>query len=282
MKGQEKVERHLDRNKCNGNTTYRLCFPYSKNIGLERNTVDYTLHSFRHGLDHVSDADFAWAEILKVVKSITRSDILQQQILNLEKWQAGKKSGSGYYKPPVGAQDVLNKIINSKFRDIGGWDSQVYVLKQGKAKVSKGDKVPYWSMDFRKDKIGLEISFNNAGVLAQNLLRLSVMSESKYLEDWQMIKLGVLLVSEANLKSWGSMDTTVLTYDQVLNVLPHVNFSIPTPIIIIGVNNSTDGEVWEKTELFGTKKKDLPIYSKLSHLERTIWDGMISKEKELL
>jgi hypothetical protein len=244
--------------------------------------MDYTLHSFRHGLDHVSDADLAWAEILKVVQSISRGDILRQQILNLEKWQAGERSGSNFYKPPVGAQDVLNKIIKEKFYEIGGWDSQVYVLKQGQAKISKGEKVPYWSMDFRKDKIGLEISFNNAGVLAQNLLRLSVMSESKYLEETQMIKLGVLLVSEASLKNWGCMDTTVLTFDQVLNVLPHVNFSIPTPIIILGVNSSTDGEIWDKTALFGTKKKDLPIYNRLSLSEKSLWEEAISIERDLL
>ena len=244
--------------------------------------MDYTPHSFRHGLEHVSAADIAWTEILKVVKSITRSDILRQQITNLEKWQAGAKSGKNFYKPPVGAQDVLNNIINSKLKEIGGWDSQVYVLRQGMEKLSKADKVPYWSMDFRKDKIGLEISFNNAGVLAQNLLRLSVMSESKYLDESQMIKLGVLLVSEVSLKNWGAMDSTVLTFDQVLNVLPHVNFSIPTPIIILGVNNSNDGEIWPKTELFGTKRKDLPIYDKLSTVEKAIWNKMITKEKEAL
>jgi hypothetical protein len=209
--------------------------------------MDYTSHSFRHGLDHVSDSDVAWAEVLKVVKSISRSDIIRQQILNLEKWASGAKSGKNYYKPPVGAQDVLNNIIEDKFNKVGGWDAQVYVLKQGKERIPKGEKVPYWSMDFRKDKIGVEISFNNAGVLAQNLLRLSVMSESKYLEESQTIKLGVLLVSQTSLKNWGSMDSTVLTFDQVLSVLPHVNFSIPTPIIILGVNNSSAGEPWKET-----------------------------------
>jgi hypothetical protein len=78
------------------------------------------------------------------------------------------------------------------------------------------------------------------------------------------------------------MDSTVLTFDQVLNVLPHVNFSIPTPIIILGVNNSTDGVIWEKTELFGTKKKDLPVYQNLSLAEREIWEKMIQKERDLL
>jgi hypothetical protein len=241
--------------------------------------MDFVPHSFRHGLDHVSDADIAWAEVIKVVKSISRSDIIRQQIHNLEKWQAGAKSGKNFYKPPVGAQDVLNNIIKDKFQKVGGWDSQVYVLKQGNERIPKGEKVPYWSMDFRKNKIGVEISFNNAGVLAQNLLRLSVMSESKYLEESQMIKLGVLLVSQTSLKNWGSMDSTVVTFEQVLNVLPHVNFSIPTPIIVLGVNNSSEGEIWRETKMFGTKKKDLPIYKDLSSEEKNKWIDWISMER---
>jgi len=244
--------------------------------------MDYTNHSFRHGLDHVSDLDLAWTEILKVISSISRSEIVHEQILNLEKWQAGVKKGKNFYKPPVGAQDVLNNIIKSKFKSIGGWDSQIYVLKQGKEKILNDEKVPYWSMDFRKDKIGVEISFNNAGVLAQNLLRLSVMSESKYLEESQMIKLGVLLVSKTSLKNWGSMDTTVVTYEQVLKVLPHVNFSIPTPIIIVGIDNATNGEVWNSTKLFGTKKKNLPIYKDLTDAQREKWNEIILQEKQSL
>ena len=240
--------------------------------------MDFTPHSFRHGLDHVSENDLAWTEILRVINSISRADVIREQLINLEKWRQGKKSGKNFYKPPVGAQDVLNNVIKSKFAEVGGWDSQVYVLKQSEKTLIKGEKVPYWSMDFRKNKIGLEISFNNAGVLAQNLLRLSVMSESKYLHESQMIKLGVLLVSQSSLKSWGSMDSTVLTYDQVLNVLPHVNFSIPTPIVVLGVNNSQDGEVWESTELFGTKKKDLPAYSQLLPEQKSKWEKALQEE----
>lgn len=244
--------------------------------------MDFTSHSFRHGLKHVSDNDLAWVEINSALKSISRSDVTREQISNLEKWRAGKKSGKNFYKPPVGAQDVLNNVIKKKLKKISGWDSQVYVLKQGNAKLTKGEKVPYWSMDFRKNNIGVEISFNNAGVLAQNLLRLSVMSESKFLEENQMIKLGVLVVSQASLKSWGSMDSTVVTFEQVLNVLPHVNFSIPTPIVVLGINNSNQGEIWAPTKLFGTKKKDLPIYTELSTQQKSMWELIIEKELERL
>ena len=59
--------------------------------------MDFTLHSFRHGLDHVSAADVAWSQILEVVESISRSDILGQQIQNLEKWQTGIKSGRNFF-----------------------------------------------------------------------------------------------------------------------------------------------------------------------------------------
>ena len=243
--------------------------------------MDYSLHSFRHGLEHVSESDLAWTEILEMVTSISRSEIVLAQITNLEKWQAGAKSGKKFYKPPVGAQDVLNKIILAKFKALGEWDSQVYVLRQGKERLVKSEKVPYWSMDFRKNKIGVEISFNNAGVLAQNLLRLSVMSESKYLEESQTIKLGVLIVSEESLKVWGSMDTTVVTFEQVMKVLPHVNFSIPTPIIIVGIRNSSEGKSWSKTALFGTKKENLPAYKDLGWEDKKKWNQIIETERNL-
>jgi hypothetical protein len=132
-------------------------------------------------------------------------------------------------------------------------------------------------MDFRKNQIGLEISFNNAGVFAQNLLRLSVMSESKFLRKEEMIKLGILVVSMKSLKKWSTMDSTVITFDQVQTIIPHITFSIPTPIIIIGISDSNDGVKWKPTKLFGNKKIGNYKGSKQSH-----WDQLIMEEKESL
>ncbi len=50
------------------------------------------------------------------------------------------------------------------------------------------------------------------------------------------------------------MDSTVITLDQVETILPHITFSIPTPIVILGINNSDFWFGVEINGLFGNKK----------------------------
>lgn len=237
--------------------------------------MDLKMLSFRWGLEHMHPEEPAWLEIQSVLKSITRDDVMKKQLSFFDDWKAGKKSKSTgkAITPPVGGQSVFNSVIEDKVAQLSNWDSQIYVLNQ-KKKVAKEDQVPYWTMDFRKNLIGLEISFNNAGVLAQNLLRLSVMSESKYLEPSEMIKIGVLVVPSKTLKAWGKMDSTVITFDQVETILPHVTFSIPTPIVIIGLNDSTEEIKWAPTKLFGNKKIGSFEGEKKQHWETVLGEEM--------
>lgn len=230
--------------------------------------------SFRWGLEHAHPDEPAWLEIQSALTSITRKDVISKQLSNFEDWKLEKKNPSTgkVVTPPVGGQSVLNAVIADKIAAIGGWDDQIYVLNQSN-QIAEKDRVPYWTMDFRKNRIGLEVSFNNAGVFAQNLLRLSVMSESKYLSPEEMIKLGVLVVSMKSLKKWGKMDTTVITYDQVETILPHITFSIPTPIVILGIADSTAGQPWSPTKLFGNKK-----IGSYSGPKKNFWDELLEEE----
>lgn len=159
--------------------------------------------SFRWGLEHAHPDEPAWLEIQSALSSISRKDVISKQLSNFDDWKKEIKNPSTgkVVSPPVGGQSVLNAVIADKIAAIGGWDDQIYVLNQSN-QVAENDRVPYWTMDFRKNRIGLEVSFNNAGVFAQNLLRLSVMSESKFLAPQEMIKLGVLVVSMKSLKKW--------------------------------------------------------------------------------
>lgn len=50
------------------------------------------------------------------------------------------------------------------------------------------------------------------------------------------------------------MDGTVHTFEQVTRVLDYVTFSVPTPMVVVGLNNSTAGEVWPESPLFPGKK----------------------------
>lgn len=231
--------------------------------------------SFRWGLEHVHPDEPAWLEIQEILNSITRKDVINKQLQNFEDWKNELKNPSTgkIVSPPVGGQSVMNAVIADKFAKKSLWEEQIYVLNQSNELAEK-DRVPYWTMDFRKNRIGVEISFNNAGVFAQNLLRLSVMSESIHLKESEMIKLGVLVVSNNSLKKWGKMDSTVITFEQVNTILPHITFSIPTPIIILGIDNRNDenSEMWSETKLFGNKK--IGNYS----TNKSKWDDLIASE----
>ena len=69
------------------------------------------------------------------------------------------------------------------------------------------------------------------------------------------------------------MDNTVLTFETVKRVFPLINFNIPTPIVLIGLNNSSSEVIWEETGFFGHQK--LPKYSGLSDGEKIGWDKLI-------
>lgn len=238
--------------------------------------MDVEKLSFRWGLEHAHPDEPAWIEIQQVLNSIKRQDVINKQLQNFISWkneEVNPATGK-LLKPPVGGQSVLNSVIQDKFDELDGWQSQIYVLNQSN-EVAESERVPYWTMDFRKNRIGVEISFNNAGVFAQNMLRLSVMSESKYLSEPEMIKLGVLVVSNKSLKKWGKMDSTVITFDQVQTILPHITFSIPTPIAILGLCDSSDGAPWLPTKLFGNKN-----IGTFEGAKKSFWEDLIKEELE--
>lgn len=229
--------------------------------------MDYTAESFRWGLEHLHEDNIQWAELTNVLSSVTEADILAEKLRTFEDWTIGKKT------PPVGGQKILNDIIERRLLALD-WKKQIYCLGDIKDETGKRKKdFTYWTMDFQKGDIGIEVSFNNAGVLAQNVLRLSVMSENPYRPKEELIRLGILVCAHADLKSWSGMDSTVLTQESVVRVLPVMNFNIPTPIIVVGLHPSSDGTMWDETDFFSHKK--LAKWEDLSPKNRRDWSSRI-------
>jgi len=246
--------------------------------------------SFRHGVAHRHPDEKAWTEIQEVLKSITRERIILEYVSYFDYW-TGKKTGRKL-RPPVGGQTILNELIKSGFVSKPGWESQIPVLRRNVEPALKSDptktlteKAPYWTMDFKHGLFGVESCFNNAGMFAQNLLRLSVMSESTFLNESDKIKLGFLIVPSSALKEWSQMDSRVITFEQVEIILPYITFSIPTPLVIIGLfPEDENGMSWQPTRLFGNKIDDFgpklrpENYSKLSMHEKSAWEERIKAE----
>ena len=144
--------------------------------------MDFDTDSFRWGEEHLSGEDPAWLELNAVLKSISRLDVIRYKRVSFLRWKNGEIKS-----PRVGGQDLLNTIIKEKLVALG-WEDQIFVLditeselktfgkdldvpedlssalKGKRKKMPKGKKVSYWTMDFKKGNIGVEVSFNNAGV----------------------------------------------------------------------------------------------------------------------
>ena len=70
-----------------------------------------------------------------------------------------------------------------------------------------------WKMDFIKDRIGVEVSFNHAEAIPWTFTRLNIAGESREVEPSHRIDVGVAFFATTSLKSWGRMDSAVGTYD---------------------------------------------------------------------
>jgi len=237
--------------------------------------MDLLKQSFRWGLEHLGDQNSVWAELQSTLASITQTQIESLKLEYFEEWV----SGLARKTPPVGGQSVLNELINQRL-ELAGWETQLYVLgdvfDETKGRPSK---LNYWSMDFKKGDIGVEVSFNNAGVLAQNILRLSVMSETTTRPREELIRVGILVTATERLKAWSGMDSTVLTFESVNKVLPLVTFNIPTPIVVVGLDAS-DGESWPQRGFFQHKK--LGKFSDLSSHDQSTWLHQIEEFRSTL
>ena len=237
--------------------------------------MDILTKSFRWGLEHLGDANSIWTELQTSLGSITQDQIEAKKLEYFEEWA----SGASRKTPPVGGQTVINELIDQRL-ELAGWETQLYVLgdvfDETKGRASK---LNYWSMDFKKKDIGVEVSFNNAGVLAQNILRLSVMSETTTRPRDELIRVGILVTATERLKSWSGMDSTVLTFESVNKVLPLVTFNIPTPIVVVGLDASDERE-WPQRGFFEHKK--LGQFSSLTADNQSAWLDQIEEFKDLL
>jgi hypothetical protein len=106
-------------------------------------------------------------------------------------------------------------------------------------------------MDFKRDEVGVEVSFNHAEATAWQFTKLSIAGESEYVRQTGQIDVGVVVVAHQTLKRWGRMDGAVLTFDVCRSWLEQMKRVVPTPILLVGLSAATS----EPSEKFrGTRR----------------------------
>jgi hypothetical protein len=202
--------------------------------------MHFIKHSFRLAealLEHRP----AWDELQTAITSTTQADILQAH-----ERLCGARAAKNR-KFPAGAQSALNDVFEEKLIPLG-WTPQQKLFSDG--------HLEDWSMDFIKDRIGVEVTFNHSEAIAWTFSRLNIAGESERVDECAKVEVGVAITATENLKRWGKMDSTVSTFEKATAWLREMKPILPIPILLIGLNAAeSENHLWMATEAFrGTEK----------------------------
>jgi hypothetical protein len=108
--------------------------------------VEVDIQGFRHAVT-ILQSRSEWNELLAAAKSIGSADVVKKHVeLNAAK----KKSGA---REIAGGQTALNALFRERLAP-GRWVQE--------PELFSGKKLNGWKMDFRKKRIGVEVSFNHS------------------------------------------------------------------------------------------------------------------------
>lgn len=202
--------------------------------------MDYLYHDFRNALAILRSKE-SFGELEAALHSLTSADVLERQ------GAAAKARASRGARAPAGGQRAVNETIRAKLT-LAGWEAEPHLFSD--------PALEKWKMDFRKDGIGVEVSFNHAEAIPWQFTRLNIAGESGRVIPENQIDVGVVVCAAPSLKRWAKMDSAVGTFDQFRAWLREMRPILPVPLLLVGLE--ADG--WDEVDVFrGTDKGNRTI-----------------------
>lgn len=189
--------------------------------------MEYQIENFRHAHELLRDLP-AWHSLRSVLEAVDADRIVATQAaLSAVRPRA-----------PRGGQTAINLLIADLLREEGGWIPQ--------PRLFLDPELREWRMDFLRDQVGVEISFNHAEAIAWQFTRLNIAGESERVRPEARISAGVVVTATRSLKAWSRMDSAVGTFDSFQAWLREMKPILPIPIMLVGL----DATGWTATGAF--------------------------------
>ena len=153
------------------------------------------LFNFRHA-EEILETQPGWVELHDQAATIERADILSAH----QAFADEKK------RVPAGGQGAMNRVFRERLLPLD-WRPEPRLFTAHEQGLRK------WKMDFIKDRIGVEVSFNHAEAIPWTFTRLNIAGESDRVVEENRIDVGVALFATEHLKSWSRMDSAVGTFE---------------------------------------------------------------------
>lgn len=190
--------------------------------------MEYRLESYRHAvevLNSIPEYKKVWLEIQAALDGISDEDIIEIHERKYSKQKSISKA--------------LNKLIEERMTDLG-WDSESPIFSSPELNYSY-DKRGYkkksgvWRLDFAKESISVEVSFNHGEAIAWNLVKPVIASEVNHVEKAIETKIGVVICATQDMKLSCGFDGAVGHYEKILQYMLPLRSMLTIPIVIIGL-----------------------------------------------
>lgn len=221
--------------QCHGNAALRSAGADrgAEALRLEGVTLKRSEENFRHAKELLKGTP-SWKALDATIRSITREMVIAEQRKII------RATGS---RVPRGGQTVMNRLFDDRLLQSDGWIRQPRLFTE--------PELSAWKMDFRRDRVGVEVSFNHAEAVAWQFTRLNLAAESQRVLPQAQIDVGIVIVAHSSLKDWARMDGAIGTFDRFSAWLKEMKPILPTPILLIGLH----ADDWRDTNVFpGTAK----------------------------
>jgi hypothetical protein len=192
--------------------------------------VDFLYHDFRNAAT-ILNSRHAWPELESVIHSITADDVVERQ-----------RQLAAVGAAPRGGQTAINRLFEERLIPLG-WESQ--------PKLFADKALEEWRMDFVKERIGVEVSFNHAEAIPWQFSRLNIAGESDRTRPESRIDVGIVICADLSLRRWSRMDGAVGTLTKFRAWLREMKPILPIPILLVGL--TADGFV--PTDVFGGTRR---------------------------
>ncbi len=194
--------------------------------------MEHIIEDFRHA-ERLLRGQPAWISLDAAIGSVTRETVIQEQ--------RSLQARTGH--APKGGQTAMNRLFEKLLPRDEGWEPQ--------PRLFRDPALSDWKLDFRRDRIGVEVSFNHAEAIPWQFTRLNIAGESDRVLTDARIDVGIVITADGSLKHWSNMDGAVGTFHAFRAWLREMKPILPIPILLIGL--SADG--WDPTDVFpGTAK----------------------------
>jgi co-chaperonin GroES (HSP10) len=192
------------------------------NTILERINVKYIIHSFRNA-KIIFENDYRykklWEEIKMVLDGISDQDIINQ-------FESSKRENQ------KSISDAINILIDKRLVE-KKWDRQSPIFNDSEYRPnSKGH---WWTLDFSKSEISIEVAFNHGEATAWNLIKPVLAGELNHVEKATQTSAGVIITATDSMKRRGNFDGSIGSYEKFCQYLNPLRNILTIPMIIIGL-----------------------------------------------